>query len=141
MSLRVLMDVDNQLCTVLKENTIANGQPMAQSILSLLDSVVKNDPFDLPQVLQTVISFNPNLIVNKVSSLLHANQVADSISDLAKRYLSITVGRPGFINRYPKIENDLRNNVLLLAQEPKGNMARDFDWIVGNLDLLGPGQQ
>lgn len=129
-------DIDPRLCSILKKCTVANGQPMSQSILSLLDSVVENDPFDIPQVLKMIISFNPHLILNKTPSILHANQVANTISDLAKRYLSIAINCPGHINKYSEIENNLRNNIPLVAQDPEGNMAKELSKIVDNLGLI-----
>ncbi|MCK5193498.1 MAG: AAA family ATPase [Desulfobulbaceae bacterium] len=129
-------DIDSRLCSILKKCTMANGQPMSQSILSLLDSVAENDPFDIPQVLKMIISFNPYLIINKTPSILHANQVANTISDLAKRYLSIKIGCPGYINKYSEIENDLRNNIPLVSQDPDGNMAQELSRIVDNLGII-----
>ena len=129
-------DIDSRLCSILKKCTMANGQPMSQSILSLLDSVAENDPFDIPQVLKMIISFNPYLIINKAPSILHANQVANTISDLAKRYLSIKIGCPGYINKYSEIENDLRNNIPLVSQDPEGNMAQALSRIVDNLGII-----
>ena len=129
-------DIDSRLCSILKKCTMANGQPMSQSILSLLDSVAENDPFDIPQVLKMIISFNPYLIINKTPSILHANQVANTISDLAKRYLSIKIGCPGYINKYSEIENDLRNNIPLVSQDPDGNMAQALSRIVDNLGII-----
>ena len=130
------IDIDPRLCSILKKCTVANGQPMSQSILSLLDSVVKNDPFDVPQVLKMIISFNPYLIINKAPSILHASQVANTISDLAKRYLSIGINCPGHINKYTEIENNMRNNIPLVSQDPEGNMARELSRIVDNLGLI-----
>ena len=129
-------DIDASLCSILKKSTMANGQPMSQSILSLLDSVAENDPFDIPQVLKMIISFNPQLIINKTSSRLHANQVANTISDLAERYLSITIGCPGYINKYSEIEKNLRNNIPLISKYPEGKMAQKLSRIVDNLGLL-----
>jgi len=130
------IDIDPSLGSILKKSTVANGQPMSQSILALLDSVVKNDPFDIPQVLKMIISFHPHLIINKSPSILHANQVVNSISNLAKRYLSIGINCPGHISKSTEIENNLRNNIPLLSQDPESNMAKEISKIVDNLGLL-----
>lgn len=129
-------DIDASLNSILKKTTLSNGQPMSQSILSLLDSVAENDPFDIPQVLKMIISFNPHLIINKTSSRLHANQVANTISGLAERYLSIKIDCPGYINKYSEIEKNLRNNIPLVSQYPEGKMAQKLSTIVDNLGLM-----
>ncbi|MBC8317842.1 MAG: AAA family ATPase [Desulfobulbaceae bacterium] len=128
-------DLDPQLSTVLKKCTVANGQPMSQTIVSLLDRVAENDPFDLPQVLKSIIGFKPHLIVNRAPSLLQANQVAHTISDLAKRYLSVRIGCPGHINKYPEIEDNLSNNAPLVARDPDGKLAGEISVIVTNIGL------
>lgn len=130
------MDIDPQLSGILKKCTLANGQPMPQTILSLLDSVANNDLFDVPQVIKSIIAFTPYLIINRAPSVLQANQVAHTISDLAKRYLSVRISCPGHINKYPEIEDNLSNNAPLTAQDPKGKLAQEISNIVVNIGLI-----
>lgn len=129
-------DIDPQLSGILKKCTFANGQPMPQTILSLLDSVANNDLFDVPQVIKSIIAFTPYLIINRAPSVLQANQVAHTISDLAKRYLSVRISCPGHINKYPEIEDNLSNNAPLTAQDPKGKLAQEISNIVVNIGLI-----
>jgi MinD-like ATPase involved in chromosome partitioning or flagellar assembly len=109
---------------------------MSRTISSLLDSVAENDLLDIPQVIKPIVSYKPHLVINKAASLLQANQVVNTISDLAQRYLSIKVDCPGYINHHSEIERNLRNNIPLVAQSPNGELAQEISHIAANSGLI-----
>lgn len=129
-------DIDPSLSGILKKCTLANGQPMSRTISSLIDTVAENDSLDIPQIIKPIVSFKPHLIINKAANVLQANQVVNTVSDLAKRYLSISIDCPGYINHHSEIDRNLRNNIPLAAQSPNGELGQEISNIATNTGLF-----
>lgn len=129
-------DIDPSLSSILKKCTLANGQPMSRTISSLIDTVAENDSLDIPQIIKPIVSFKPHLIINKAANVLQANQVVNTVSDLAKRYLSISIDCPGYLNHHSEIDRNLRNNIPLAAQSPNGELGQEISNIATNAGLF-----
>lgn len=124
---------DSRLASLLRDSTSANdGQAVAKTISELMARVAENEPLDIPEVAGAVIDFSPHLIVNRVSDELEAGQVAKVISGLARKSLSITLEWPGYIKRYPELEDSMGRRSILAAAHPNSGMYDQMSGIVDN---------
>ncbi len=127
---------DPRLASILKESTTSgHDRPAVKTVSELMTRVAENDPLDIPVVAEAVIDFSPSLVVNRVSDEVEAGQVAKVISGLARKSLSINLEWPGYIKKYPELEDSMGRSTILAAANPNSGMYGQVSRIVDKLGI------
>jgi len=124
---------DSDLKRLIYEATMPTDGSNAESMEELMERVRKQQPQSLPLVNETISSFNPHLIVNRVTPNSNVTQVVKRIQEVSRKMLSISVGYLGSLPYQSEIELSARDLVPIVARYPKGDLAKKIGNIIDKL--------
>ena len=90
-------------------------------------------PQSLPVLSEAILTFNPNLIVNRVPPNYNVSQIVDRIREVATKMLSINVRYLGCISYQKEIELSARNLVPVVSKSTDCDLAKNMSQIVDTL--------
>jgi flagellar biosynthesis protein FlhG len=126
---------DNDLEQLIRKVTMPSNGSKLVKLENLFELVKSEMPRSLPVLSEAVLSFNPNLIVNRVPPDYNVSQIVDRIRDVATRMLSINVRFIGSINYHPEIELSARNLVPIVSKSPDCDLAKNLCQIAESLGI------
>jgi len=124
---------DSDLEQLIYEATRSSNGLNVKSIAELMERVKKRQPWNLPLISKVISTFNPHLIVNRVTHNSNINEVVERIQKVSKRMLSIRVGYLGSLPYQSEIEASARDLVPIVARYPAGNLAKTMGRMIGKL--------
>lgn len=124
---------DSDLERLIYEATMPTDGSNVESMEELMERVRKQQPQSLPLVNETISSFNPHLIVNRVTPNSNVTQVVKRIQEVSRKMLSISVGYLGSLPYQSEIELSARDLVPIVARYPKGDLAKKIGNIIEKL--------
>jgi len=124
---------DSDLKRLIYEATMPTDGSNAESMEELMERVRKQQPQSLPLVNETISSFNPHLIVNRVTPNSNVTQVVKRIQEVSRKMLSISVGYLGRLPYQSEIESSARDLVPIVARYPRGDLAKKIGNIIDKL--------
>jgi len=124
---------DSDLERLIYEATMSTNGSNVESIEELMERVRKQQPQNLPLVSEAISTFNPYLIVNRVSHNSNAIQIVKRIQQVSRERLSIDVTYLGSLPYQSEIESSARDLVPIVAKYPKANLAKEMSRIIEKL--------
>lgn len=124
---------DSDLERLIYEATMPTDGSNVESMEELMERVRKQQPQSLPLVNEAISTFNPYLIVNRVTHNSNAIQIVERIQEVSRRMLSIDVRYLGSLPYQSEIESSARDLVPIVARYPKGDLAKKIGNIIDKL--------
>jgi len=124
---------DSDLEQLIYEATMPTDGSNAESMKELLERVRKQQPQSLPLVNEAISSFNPHLILNRVTPNSNVTQIVERIQEVSRKMLSIDVRYLGSLPYQSEIELSARDLVPIVARYPKGDLAKKIGNIIEKL--------
>ena len=116
---------DNALEDLIHEATMSKNGSRVQIIEELIERVRKHQPQNLQLINEVISTFNPYLIVNKVTHDNDGILAVKRIQKVSKQMLSIKVKYLGNLPYQKEIELSVRELIPIVAKFKRGNIVRD----------------
>ena len=124
---------DHNLEQLIRKATMPENGSKFVKMENLLEEVKRQLPQSLPLLSEAILTFNPNLIVNRVPPNYNVCQIVDRIQEVATKMLSINVRYLGCIGYQPEIELSARNLVPIVSKSTNCDLAKNMRQIADNL--------
>jgi flagellar biosynthesis protein FlhG len=119
-----------------KATSPVNGSKFVK-MENLVEKVKKEMPQSLSVLSEAILTFNPNLIVNRVPANYDVSQIVGRIRDVAARMLSIDVRYLGSVGYQPEIEPSARSLFPVVSKDPTCDLAKNLGQIAEHLGIRG----
>ncbi|MBW1715971.1 MAG: AAA family ATPase [Deltaproteobacteria bacterium] len=124
-------DIDLQ--KLIHQATMSTNGSQVKSIEELLVRIREQRSQGLPLVRDAISTFNPHLIVNRITHNSNASQVVKRIQEVSRKMLSIRVGYLGGLPYKPEIECSARDLIPIVARYPRGEVAKEMNQMMEKL--------
>ncbi len=102
-------------------------------VSELVKRVRKNSPQNVSLVKDTIFSFSPRLLINRVTPDYDVKYVVRRIQKVTREMLSINVEHMATLPYQAEIEYSVRELVPVVAKYPRGEVAGIIRGIVNNI--------
>jgi flagellar biosynthesis protein FlhG len=109
---------------LIEDFTQSPNDSQFKKIDQLMTEVSKKHAHHVNLLKEIIISFNPLLLVNRVSSRCDAPQVVKRLQDVSREMLSINLGYLGSLPQQAEIEVSARNLVPMMTSHPHSMFAQ-----------------
>jgi flagellar biosynthesis protein FlhG len=124
---------DRGLQRLIYEDTTSSKGSSVKNIEELLQRVKEQQPQSLSLVIEAISSFNPHLILNRVTHNSNVTQVVERIQEVSRKMLSIRIGYLGSLPYQSEIESSAMDLVPIVARYPEGDLAKKISVIIEKL--------
>ena len=124
---------DRDLQRLIYEATMSSNGSNIKNIEELLQRVKKQQSQNLSLLSEAISSFNPYLILNRVTYNSNVTQVVERIQGVSRKMLSIKVGDLGSLAYQSEIESSAMDLVPIVARYPEGDLAKKMSVIIEKL--------
>ncbi|RPH49287.1 MAG: hypothetical protein EHM85_14395 [Desulfobacteraceae bacterium] len=124
---------DHDLEQLIRKATMPANVSKFVKIENLVEEVKREMPQSLPVLSEAILTFNPNLVVNRVPPNFNVSQIVDRIREVATKMLSISVRYLGCISYQAEIEISARNLVPVVSKSANCDLTKNLSQITETL--------
>ena len=124
---------DRGLQRLIYEETMSSNGSNIKNIEELMERVKKQQSESLSLLTEAISTFNPHLILNRVTHNSNVTQVVERIQEVSRRILSIDVKYLGSFPYQQEIEFSAMDLVPIVARYPEGDLAKKMSVIIEKL--------
>ena len=124
---------DRDLEKLIYEATMSSNGSNSKNIEELMERVKKQQSQSLSLLSEAISTFDPYLIVNRVTHNSNVIQIVKRIQEVSRRMLSIDVRYLGSVPYQSEIESSARDLVPIVARYPEGDLVKKMSGIVEKL--------
>ena len=124
---------DGDLRDLIHEFTAPSSRAGENTIGELLALIKEKQPRHLSMMKELISSYQPRLVINRVTDSCNVHDVVERIKTVSKKMLSIHVDHIGTLPHQQEIEASARELIPVIAKYPQGIIARHTHRIVRTL--------
>ncbi len=124
---------DSDLQNLIYEFTSSHNGSGENTIEDLFAIVKEKQPWHLSLIKETISTYRPRLVVNRVTDLCNVHEVVERIKLVSRKMLSVSVDYIGCLPYQQEIEASVRELVPVVAKHPQGIVAKKTRLMINKL--------